>query len=51
MSADYVAVPVEGAEFVRVDEAIPLGFGVRFLMGFPPERDILRLDPVSTGNG
>lgn len=51
VTADYIAVPVDGAEFQRVDEAIPLGFGVRFLMGFPPERDILRLDPVGTHNG
>lgn len=46
VTADYRAVPVEGEEFARVDQAIPLGFRVRFLMGFPPERDILRLDPV-----
>ena len=45
---DYLAVPVEGEEFERVDAAVPLGFGVRFLMGFPPERDILRLDPAAT---
>lgn len=45
---DYVAVPVTGAEFERVDEAVPLGFRVRLFMGFPPERDILRLDPVET---
>jgi len=45
---EYVAVPVQGAEFERVDNAVPLGFGVRFLMGFPPERDILRLDPAKT---
>lgn len=50
VTADYIAAPVEGAEFERVDEAVPLGFVVRFLMGFPPERDILRLDPVGNGN-
>jgi hypothetical protein len=50
VTADYLAVPVGGAEFERVDEAVPLGFRTRFLMGFPPERDILRLDPVSAGN-
>ena len=46
VTGDYLAVKVEGEEFERVDKAVPLGFGVRFLMGFPPERDILRLDPV-----
>lgn len=41
---DYVAVPVSGAEFDRVAATHPLPFVVRFLMGFPPEREILRLD-------
>jgi hypothetical protein len=50
--ADHIAVPVEGAEFDRVAADYPLPFFVRFLMGFPPERDILRLDPVATaGSG
>lgn len=50
VTEEYVAVPVKGEEFQRVDEAVPLGFRVRFMMGFPPERDILRLDPVETDN-
>jgi hypothetical protein len=44
--SDYVAVPVEGAEFERVASEYPLPLPIRFLMGFPPPRDILRLDPV-----
>jgi len=43
--SDYRAVAVEGEEFERVAAEYPLGFVVNFLMGFPPERDILRLDP------
>ena len=46
-TADYLAVTVEGTEFDEVAAAYPLPFMVRFLMGFPPERDILRLDPVT----
>ncbi len=46
VTADYRAVAVDGAEFERVAAAYPLGFVVNFLMGFPPERDILRLDPA-----
>ena len=42
--ADYVATPVAGEEFEQVASAYPLPFMVRFLMGFPPSRDILRLD-------
>ena len=42
---DYRAVPVAGAEFERVASTYPLPLVVRFLMGFPPEREILRLDP------
>lgn len=48
-AADYVAVTVQGEEFERVAEGFPLSFPVRFVMGFPPERDILRLDPVVPG--
>jgi hypothetical protein len=44
--ADYVAVAVAGEEFERVAAQFPLPLPVRFLMGFPPPRDILRLDPV-----
>lgn len=42
---DYVAVPVEGAEFDRVDSANPVGAVGRFLMGYPPRR-MVRLDPA-----
>ncbi len=45
-TADYVAVTVEGDEFDSVAAEYPLPFVARFLMGFPPERDIVRLDPV-----
>lgn len=42
--SDYTAIPVDGEEFERVVAEYPLPFVVRFLMGFPPPRDILRLD-------
>ena len=45
--SDHVAVPVDGAEFSRVAGQHPIPFVPRFLMGFPPPRDILRLDPVA----
>ena len=45
--ADYVAVPVEGGEFERVAAEHPLPLPIRFLMGFPPPREILRLDPTT----
>ena len=45
-SADYLAVPVEGTEFDRVAAEYPIPLPVRFVMGFPPPRDILRLDPA-----
>ncbi|MCE2391038.1 MAG: nitroreductase family deazaflavin-dependent oxidoreductase [Proteobacteria bacterium] len=45
--SDFVAVPVDGEEFRRVAVEHPLPFVVRFLMGFPPPRDILRLDPIT----
>ena len=41
---DYVAVTVEGEEFERVASEHPLPLPARFLMGFPPPRQILRLD-------
>jgi hypothetical protein len=44
--ADYVAVPVKGEEFERVAAGHPLPIPALFLMGFPPPRDILRLDPA-----
>jgi len=40
----YRAVPVTGAEAVRVDHEHPLGPVFRLLTGFPP-RIFLRLDP------
>ncbi|MEM7218474.1 MAG: hypothetical protein AAF515_08925 [Pseudomonadota bacterium] len=41
----YLAVPVEGAEFERVNAARPLGPIIKLLTGFPPRR-LLRLDPA-----
>ncbi len=46
-AADYVAVPAEGDEFERVATEYPLPLPIRFLMGFPPPREILRLDPAT----
>lgn len=43
--ADYVAVPIEGEEFDMVDRGFPLRLPVKIMMGFPPKRQILRLDP------
>lgn len=45
-AADYVAITIEGDEFERIAREFPIPFVVRFLMGFPPARDIVRLDPV-----
>ena len=42
--ASYRAIPVAGAEHLRVDGDNPLGLGFRILTGFPP-RYFLRLDP------
>jgi len=50
-SGDYLAVPITGEEFDRVAEGFALPFPVRFVMGFPPKRDILRLDPVTAESG
>jgi hypothetical protein len=44
--SDYLAVVVTGEEFDRIAAEFPLRFPVRFLMGFPPDRNIVRLDPV-----
>jgi hypothetical protein len=44
--ADYIAVPVDGEEFERVAAEHPVPLRYLFLMGFPPQRDILRLDPA-----
>lgn len=41
----YIAVPLEGAEHDRINEANALGLGFRILTGFPP-RYLLRLDPA-----
>lgn len=49
IDGDYVAVPVTGDEFDRVAAEFPIPLAARFLMGFPPPRDILRLDPVAAG--
>ncbi|MCB1685479.1 MAG: nitroreductase/quinone reductase family protein [Pseudomonadales bacterium] len=48
VAGDYTAVHVGGEEFERVAATHPLPLVVRFLMGFPPLRDILRLDPAAT---
>ena len=47
VTADYTAAIVTGNEFDRVSTEYPLPFVARFLMGFPPKRDIVRLDPAS----
>ena len=43
--SDRIAVSVEGEEFEWVAAEHPLPLQARFLMGFPPQRQILRLDP------
>ena len=47
VESDFVAVPVTGEEFERVAAETPLPLPIRFLMGFPPQREILRLDPTT----
>ena len=47
--SDYKAIPVDGEEFEQVATKHPLPFVVRFLMGFPPPRDILRMDSTIPG--
>ncbi|HIO43100.1 MAG TPA: hypothetical protein EYN33_03695 [Gammaproteobacteria bacterium] len=42
---DYVALPVEGDEFEMVALGFPLPLPAKIMMGFPPKRQILRLDP------
>ncbi len=44
--ANYIAVPIDGEEFEQVAAEHPLPLQYLFLMGFPPQRDILRLDPA-----
>lgn len=46
VEGDHLAVPVRGEEAERVIEAYPIPLFVRALMGFPPWRSILRLDPI-----
>lgn len=44
---DYVAVPIaKGDEFEMVERGFPLRLPVKIMMGFPPKRQILRLDPL-----
>ena len=44
VTAEYLAVPVDGAEHDRVDTDHPLPLSFRILTGFPP-RYFIRLDP------
>lgn len=44
--ADYLAVPVGGKEFEQVAAEHPLPLSFLIVMGFPPPREILRLDPA-----
>ena len=44
VTAEYLAVPIDGAEHDRVDTDHPLPFSFRILTGFPP-RYFIRLDP------
>jgi hypothetical protein len=44
---DYIAVPIEGEEFRKVSVENPIPTRMWFMMGMPPKRQILRLDPVS----
>ncbi len=44
---DYLAVPItQGDEFEMVERGFPLRLPVKIMMGFPPKRQILRLDPL-----
>ena len=44
---DYIAVPIEGEEFRKVSAENPIPTRMWVMMGMPPKRQILRLDPVS----
>ena len=44
---DYIATPIEGEEFGKVSAENPIPTTVWVMMGMPPKRQILRLDPVS----
>ena len=39
-------MPVEGDEFEMVARGFQLRLPVKIMMGFPPKRQILRLDPL-----
>ena len=45
VTGEYTAVNVVGEEFRRIAARFPIPFSVWAIMGFPPEREILRLDP------
>ena len=45
VTANYLAVPVEGAEFDAVNRAQPIPLVARILMGFAP-RQLLRMEPA-----
>ena len=47
---DYLAVPVSGAEHLRVESENPHGLVFRILTGFPP-RYFVRFDPRSPQEG
>ena len=49
-SLKHPNVPVEDDELERVVAKYPLGLATRFLIGFPPPRDVLRLDPATDGD-
>ena len=40
------AVTIHGEEYDKISTEYSIPLIVRFLMGFPPERDIVRLDPT-----
>ena len=46
ISSKCVAIPVTGKEFQEVSATFEVPLRFRFLLGFPPPRDILRLDPI-----
>ncbi len=45
--SDHIAVPVDGEEYEYVVTTVPIPLTAKILMGFPPTRNILRLDPVA----
>ena len=47
VESDCLAVRVAGEEYERVAAEYPSPLQVRFLMGFPPPREILRLDQTT----